>query len=220
MDSVSPWTTSELTPSTPTSGSPGRAGMAEDGETRGGTFHGEIDRCRESHDWATACSNMPERDGEDQREDSPTQACSCWFARHSWLATSGASLYPRGVFICRRHFAFLSCYVCFVFSLFWFVSFSSFSLSLNPFSRPLVQSFNRFASKHQIQPEYGNEQADARRDCRTRLVRPNSQARTRTGEYSFSLFSWTRAGLATLTGWYILLLYVWPYIHTYIHRFS
>ena len=47
--------------------------MAEDGETRGGTFHDEIDRCRESHDWATACSNMPERDGEDQREDSPTR---------------------------------------------------------------------------------------------------------------------------------------------------
>ena len=34
------------------------------------------------------------------------------------------------------------------------------------------------ASKHQIQPEYGDEQADAGRDCRTRLARPNSQART------------------------------------------
>ena len=44
-------------------------------------------------------------------------------------------------------------------------------------------------SKHQIQPEYGDEQADAGRDCRTRLARPNSQARTGTGEYSFSLFS-------------------------------
>ena len=32
-------------------------------------------------------------------------------------------------------------------------------------------------SKHQIQPEYRDEQADAGRDCRTRLVRPNSQAR-------------------------------------------
>ena len=31
-------------------------------------------------------------------------------------------------------------------------------------------------SKHQIQPEYGGEQADAGRDCRTRLARPNSQA--------------------------------------------
>ena len=44
-------------------------------------------------------------------------------------------------------------------------------------------------SKHQIQPEYGDEQADAGRDGWTRLARPNSQARTGTGEYSFSLFS-------------------------------
>ena len=36
-------------------------------------------------------------------------------------------------------------------------------------------------SKHQIQPEYGDEQADAGRDCRNRLARPNSQAQTRTG---------------------------------------
>ena len=43
-------------------------------------------------------------------------------------------------------------------------------------------------SKHQIQPEYGDKQADAGRDCRTRLARPNSQARTGTGEKSFSLF--------------------------------
>ena len=34
-----------------------------------------------------------------------------------------------------------------------------------------------------------DEQADARRDCPTRLARPNSQARTRTGKRSFSLFS-------------------------------
>ena len=44
-------------------------------------------------------------------------------------------------------------------------------------------------SKHQIQPEYEDEQDDAGRDCRTRLARPNSQARTRTGKYYFSLFS-------------------------------
>ena len=43
--------------------------------------------------------------------------------------------------------------------------------------------------KHQIQPEYGDEQVGAERDCRTRLARPNFQARTRTGKYSFSLFS-------------------------------
>ena len=44
-------------------------------------------------------------------------------------------------------------------------------------------------SKHQIQPEYGNEQDDAGRDCRTRLARPNSQARTGTGKKTFFLFS-------------------------------
>ena len=49
---------------------------------------------------------------------------------------------------------------------------------------------NPVVSKHQqIQAEYGDEQADARRDGRTRLARPNSQARTHTGKYSFSLFS-------------------------------
>ena len=45
-------------------------------------------------------------------------------------------------------------------------------------------------SKHQmIQPEYGDEQADAGRNCRTRLAEPNYQARTGTGKYYFSLFS-------------------------------
>ena len=34
-----------------------------------------------------------------------------------------------------------------------------------------------------------NEQADAGRDGRTRLARPNSQARTGTGKYSSSLLS-------------------------------
>ena len=43
--------------------------------------------------------------------------------------------------------------------------------------------------KYQIQPEYGDEQADAGRYCRTRLARLNSQVRMRTGKYSFSLFS-------------------------------
>ena len=37
-----------------------------------------------------------------------------------------------------------------------------------------------------VQPEYGDEQGDAGRDCRTRLAMPNSQARTGTGKYSFS----------------------------------
>ena len=44
-------------------------------------------------------------------------------------------------------------------------------------------------SKHQIQSEYGDEQADTGRDYLNRLMRSNSQVRTGTGKYSFSLFS-------------------------------
>ena len=33
---------------------PGRRGMVQNGGTRGGTFHGEMNRCRGSQDWTTA----------------------------------------------------------------------------------------------------------------------------------------------------------------------
>ena len=42
---------------------------------------------------------------------------------------------------------------------------------------------------HLPQSKYEHEQADAGRECRTRLARPNTQARTRIERYSFSLFS-------------------------------
>ena len=61
--------------------SPGRGGMAQNGRTRGRTFHGKMDRCRKKQGWITACSGMPERDGKDQGEDSPKQAGLRWFAR-------------------------------------------------------------------------------------------------------------------------------------------
>ena len=63
--------------------------VAQNGRTRGGTFHGKINRCRESQDWTTTCSGMPERDGKDQGVDNPKQAGSCWFARPCLLATGG-----------------------------------------------------------------------------------------------------------------------------------
>ena len=44
---------------------------------------------------------------------------------------------------------------------------------------------NPVISKHEIQPEYGDEQVGAGRDYGTRHARPNSQARTETGKYSF-----------------------------------
>ena len=40
-------------------------------------------------------------------------------------------------------------------------------------------------SKHQIQPEYRDEQADVGWDCRIRLARANSQARTGIGNIDF-----------------------------------
>ena len=63
--------------------SPGRGGMAQDGGKRGITFHDEIEKCKESQGWTSTYGSMPERDGNDQGEDSPKQADSCWFARHS-----------------------------------------------------------------------------------------------------------------------------------------
>ena len=58
---------------------------------------------------------------------------------------------------------------------------------------------NPVVSKHQIPPEYGDEQADARRDCRNRLARPNSQARTGTGKYFFSFVQLTTGRIGNLT---------------------
>ena len=79
------WMTSELSASTPTSSGRlqprTRGNGAERGKTRGGTFHGKMNRCRKNQGWITICSGMPERDGKDQGEDSPKQAGSCWFAR-------------------------------------------------------------------------------------------------------------------------------------------
>ena len=93
--------------------SPGRGKMAQDGGTKHGTFHGEMDRCREHQGWTKLCRSMPERDGKDQGDNSPNQAGSYWFARHSWLATCDAISYPPGVFVCRYHFG-LSQAFCFV----------------------------------------------------------------------------------------------------------
>ena len=131
------WTTSELSASTPTSGrlqprARWNGAERQNGKTRGGTFHGEMDRCRESQGWTTACSDMTERDGKDQGEDSPKQAGSCWFARLCRLATSGANLYPPGVWFADAMASFFG--VTLVFFCFVFV----FMLSLKP--RPFVQS--------------------------------------------------------------------------------
>ena len=61
-----------------------------------------------------------------------------------------------------------------------------------------------------------NEQADAGRDGRTRLARPNSQARTGTGKYSFFPVQLTTSRIGNLTRLIYTLLYVMT-IHTYMH---
>ena len=100
--------------------------------SRGGTFHGEMNRCRGSQGWTTASSRMPERDGKDQGEDSPKQAGLCWFARPCRLASSGANVYPLGVWFADTMTFFTG--VTFVLFCFIFV----FMLLLKP--RPFVQS--------------------------------------------------------------------------------
>ena len=60
---------------------------------------------------------------------------------------------------------------------------------LNKYMDAAVELGGNPVSKHQIQSEYGDEQADAGQDCRNRLAKPNFQARTRTGKCSLSLFS-------------------------------
>ena len=107
---------------------------------------------------------MSERDddGKDQGEDSPKQACSCWFARHSWLATSGANLYPPGVFVRRfdtdmmqgtcvlycLSLAFLF-FIFLLFCVFFFFSFSYFCFHWirgPSFNRPIIFFLYRFFS--------------------------------------------------------------------------
>ena len=73
-------------------------------------------------------------------------------------------------------------------------------------------------SKHQIQPEYGDEQADAGRDGWTRLARPNSQARH--GDRGILLFpvQLTTSRIGDLTRLIqTAICDDHTYIHTYIH---
>ena len=65
---------------------------------------------------------------------------------------------------------------------------------------------------YQIQPEYGDDPADAGRDCRTRLARPNSQAQTGTGEIFIFPVQLTTSRIGNLTR---LILTLATYMHAY-----
>ena len=75
--------------------------MAQDGGARDGTFHGEMDRCRESQGWTTTCSSMSERDGKSQGDDSSKGSVlvlvrSPYSISHKWreLVSSGRFCLP------------------------------------------------------------------------------------------------------------------------------
>ena len=73
-------------------------------------------------------------------------------------------------------------------------------------------------SKHQIQPEYGDERAGAGRNCRTRLARTNSQARTADREITLIFpVQLTTSRIGDLTR-LIHTLAVCVTIHTYIKK--
>ena len=74
-------------------------------------------------------------------------------------------------------------------------------------------------SKHQIQPEYGDEQADAGRDGWIRFARPNSQARTGTGEYNFPCSADHEQDLQPYAVDPYSAICDHKYIHTYIHTY-
>ena len=72
-------------------------------------------------------------------------------------------------------------------------------------------------SKHQIQPEYGNEQADAGRDCPTRFARYQILWRERGQENVFLPIQLSTSRISNLTR-LIHILAMCVTIHTYIHR--
>ena len=73
--------------------------------------------------------------------------------------------------------------------------------------------------KHQIQPEYGDEQADAGQDCRARLARPNSQASNKKREIFIFPVQLTTSRIGNLTQ-LILTLAICVTIQTYIQTYA
>ena len=71
--------------------------------------------------------------------------------------------------------------------------------SLNKYMDAAAEIGRNPVSKHQVQPEYGDERVEAGRDCRTCLARPNYQARTGTGKYLCFPVQLTTSRIGNLT---------------------
>ena len=75
-------------------------------------------------------------------------------------------------------------------------------------------------SKHQIRPKYGDEQADAGRDGRTRFARPNSQAGANADRETFIFpVKLTTSRIGNLTRLILTLAIYVMTIHAYIHTY-
>ena len=70
---------------------------------------------------------------------------------------------------------------------------------LNKYMDAAVELGRNPVSKYHIQLEHGDEQAGAGPDCRTRLVRSDSQARTEIMTKIISLFQLTTSRIGNLT---------------------
>ena len=94
--------------------SPGRGGMAQDGGTRGGTFHGKMDRCTEKARaglrYAVVCPNVTGRAKERIAQSKRACAGSLAIVDSSQVART---CILRAFSVCRCHAAFLWRYVCF-----------------------------------------------------------------------------------------------------------
>ena len=92
--------------------------MTQNGRRRGGTFHGEMDRC-----YAVVCPNVTGRTKERIAQSKRACAGSLAFAlltSHKWR-----ELVSSGRLVCRCQDVFLWCYVCFVLLYFALLRFSS-----------------------------------------------------------------------------------------------
>ena len=128
------WTISELSASTPTSRrlQSRTRGNGAERQNKGGTFHGEMDRCRETKAGlrhAVVCPNVTGRTKKRMSQSKRARAGSlALVTSHKWR-----ELVYSGRLVCRCHGIFSL-----VLRLFCFASFFVSMLSLKP--RPFVQS--------------------------------------------------------------------------------
>ena len=87
--------------------SPGLGGTTQDGGTRCGTFHSDMNRCGESQGWTMTCSSMPNHDRKGQGEDSPEQSGFVPVRSPELISHKWRELVSSERLVCRCHVVFL-----------------------------------------------------------------------------------------------------------------